>query len=1182
MNYADGFAYSKGKMEEAFRPGGILEKPPTKPAKDSNAPQIKREDIDLIVRCTYVLFDASSQIVYQVHELGITRVQAERALVENGGDIGPSQAETLLRVTSGIAAELIKAHDDNQSISLNEIRLKISKKYSYGGVPRLVDIISAIPDEYKKALLPRLRLDRYGRRVVYCPGGPDSDFDYSTQSYTGYEPTSMRTRGRVEQLKSLGHSVDKVEFIIMGGTFMSMPEDYRGKFVAQLHNALSGFTGTDVDEAAIGITIETRPDYCLRPHLSQMLRYGCTRLEIGVQSVYEDVARDTNRGHTVRAVSESFHLAKDAGFKVVAHMMPDLPNVGLERDLEQFKEYFESPAFRSDGLKIYPTLVIRGTGLYELWKTGKYKNYTPNVLVDVVARILALVPPWTRVYRVQRDIPLPLVSSGCDNSGNLRELALNRMKDFGAECRDVRFREVGIHEIHHKVRPESIELLRRDYTANGGWETFLSYEDPEKDILVGLLRLRKCSKEGTFRPELVRSDDALGGCSIVRELHVYGTAIPVHGRDPTKFQHQGFGTLLMEEAERIAREEHGSIKLAVISGNVVDPWLAGRRFGIVVDAGSSGSRLQIYSWKDPRLVQSEKGNRIPNSLPKVDKGTKDGEGWVSRIQPDRCAALSTSLEPCARDHSAIFAPGNSFVSAGNRWDALAFPEKQATLLLHACHFLRHHSDFRIEEQSEAGPCGTSVRIITGEEEGLFGWIAVNYLMDGFTGSSADKTTYGFLDMGGASTQIAFEPSKEHHGDARNLIDVRLRLLSGQEIHHKVFVTTWLGYGTNQARERYVGKAINDYEAKNDQARGDTIPDPCLPKDLQLIEEPIHQGMSTSHTRKQHKMLGTGSFEQCMKSTHTLPYERHPRSPDRLLRIQIHWVSEYWYSSEHVFGLGGPYDFVQYERAASKFCSRDWAGIVREHEHSRAQDRLGGDGEVAQKDGQIVGVGQWGPEVELSRLEMQCFKAAWVANVLHEGIGMPRIVDPGGNGTTHGEEVAVEAEKKGLGRPSFQSAESIGDIAISWTLGKMVLEASKEVPPLGTTAKPLVDPIDDIPNIADSPITPIRPPFWRFEALEDRLSQHLPESLHRTSLGFSPLLFLIYTTLVCVLVLLSYRLRRQARTTFLRFLRGFSKKDSQSNSMEEGKSTIVLNDPPPSRITGPSKWLYPFQRVVPSR
>ncbi|MEQ2250848.1 Elongator subunit, partial [Ilyodon furcidens] len=221
-------------------------------------------------------------------------------------------------------------------------------------------------------------------------------------------------------------------------------------------------------------------------------------------------------------------------------------------------EFFENPAFRPDGLKLYPTLVIRGTGLYELWKTGRYKSYTPSALVDLVARILALVPPWTRVYRVQRDIPMPLVSSGVEH-GNLRELALARMKDMGTECRDVRTREVGIQEIHHKVRPYQVELVRRDYVANGGWETFLSYEDPEQDILIGLLRLRRCSPQ-SFRPELK------GGVSIVRELHVYGSVVPVSSRDPSKFQHQGFGMMLMEEAERIAREEHGSEKLAVISG----------------------------------------------------------------------------------------------------------------------------------------------------------------------------------------------------------------------------------------------------------------------------------------------------------------------------------------------------------------------------------------------------------------------------------------------------------------------------------------------------------------------------------------------------------------------------------------------------------------------------------------
>merc|ERR1712223_1125856 len=373
-----------------------------------------------------------------------------------------------------------------------------------------------------------------GNICVYCPGGPDSDFEYSTQSYTGYDPTSMRairarynpylqTKHRCDQLKQLGHNVAEKSLT-----------------------------------KCIGITIETRPDYCLKRHLSDMLLYGCTRLEIGVQSVYEDVARDTNRGHTVRAVCESFTQAKDAGFKVVSHMMPDLPNVGRERDIEQFIEFFENPAFRPDGLKIYPTLVIRGTGLYELWKTGRYKSYPPDVLVDLVARILALVPPWTRVYRVQRDIPMPLVSSGVEH-GNLRELALARMKDLGSKCRDVRTREVGIQEIHNKVRPYEVELIRRDYYANEGWETFLSYEDPDQDILVGLLRLRKPSEE-VFRPELKN------GVSIVRELHVYGSVVPVAGRDPTKFQHQGFGTLLMEEAERIAREEHGAVKIAVISG----------------------------------------------------------------------------------------------------------------------------------------------------------------------------------------------------------------------------------------------------------------------------------------------------------------------------------------------------------------------------------------------------------------------------------------------------------------------------------------------------------------------------------------------------------------------------------------------------------------------------------------
>lgn len=517
------------------------------------------------------------------------------------------QSLAFTKTISETVAEIIRRYETGNHANIDVVSIKNKCAGSNGlqSTPKLVDIIAAIPDHYRKKLqhlvlakpirsasgiavvavmckphrCPHIAMT--GGICVYCPGGPDSDFEYSTQAYTGYEPTSMRAirarydphkqvHHRVDQLRRLGHDVDKVEFIVMGGTFMSLSAEYRDYFIRSLHDSLSGHGSTNVEEAiryseqsntkCIGLTIETRPDYCLKPHISQMLMYGCTRLEIGVQSVYEDVARDTNRGHTVRAVTESFKLAKDSGFKIIAHMMPDLPNTGLERDLEQFREYFGNPAFRSDGLKLYPTLVIRGTGLYELWKTGRYRNYSPAVLVDVLARILALVPPWTRVYRIQRDIPMPLVTSGVEH-GNIRELVLARMKELGLPCRDVRTREVGIMKIHNQgIDPGQVELVRRDYCANGGWETFLAYEDPNLDMLIGLLRLRKCSPD-TFRPELT-----VVPSSIIRELHVYGSAVPVHSRDPTKFQHQGYGTLLVEEAERIARDEHGSKKLAIISG----------------------------------------------------------------------------------------------------------------------------------------------------------------------------------------------------------------------------------------------------------------------------------------------------------------------------------------------------------------------------------------------------------------------------------------------------------------------------------------------------------------------------------------------------------------------------------------------------------------------------------------
>jgi elongator complex protein 3 len=515
------------------------------------------------------------------------------------------------------------------------VKTEASRRWGLSHAPKSIEILGAVPAEsaLRAALAPALKAKPVrtasgivavavmcrpsrcphtvasGRSCTYCAGGPDSDFEYSTQSYTGYEPTSMRAirarydpmaqaRARVDQLRRLGHAVDKVEVIVMGGTFMNMERPYREAFIAALHDALSGHArSATVEEAVayaeasvackcVGMTIETRPDMCSADHIADMLRYGCTRLEVGLQTVYEDVTAAVNRGHTVLAAKQAFVRLKASGLKVVAHMMPDLPGVGCERDIAAFAELFGNPEFRPDGLKVYPCMVLRGTELYDAWKGGRYANYEPRGLVDVLAHALALVAPWTRIYRIQRDIPIPLVTSGVEY-GNLRELVLRRMKELGLQCRDIRTREVGIQQVQAQrnvggagggivVKPEDIELVRRDYAASDGWETFLAFEDPRQDVLVGMLRLRKLEGPvpGTIRPEL--SCDK-GAVSMVRELHVYGGAVPIHSRDPRAFQHQGFGTLLMEEAERIARFEHQSRRMAVIAGVGVRNYY--RRFG---------------------------------------------------------------------------------------------------------------------------------------------------------------------------------------------------------------------------------------------------------------------------------------------------------------------------------------------------------------------------------------------------------------------------------------------------------------------------------------------------------------------------------------------------------------------------------------------------------------------------
>lgn len=520
---------------------------------------------------------------------------------------------------------------------------------------------------------------------------------------------------------------------------------------------------------------------------------------------------------------------------------------------------------------------------------------------------------------------------------------------------------------------------------------------------------------------------------------------------------------------------------------------------------------------------------------------------------------------------------------------LLSPEQQAAVLHSTCEFLKSHSNFRIDDPSSAGPCGSSVRIISGEEEGLFGWLSVNYLMDGFDSSSSGRATYGFLDMGGASTQIAFEPSAEEQEKTQNLVDVRLRMISGEEIAHKVFVTTWLGYGTNQARERYVGQAIRQHErsrplTEDSPPSADVVEDPCLPSGLAIVESPFHTEPSAPHEQNDHTLLGTGSLERCLKETLPLLNKTAPCPDVSCLFNGVYvppidfsvshfiGVSEYWYSSEHVFGLGGPYDFVQYERAAQEFCGRPWQETLRMYEDAKNK-QAGHDGDEGAKD---VGSAMWGDRVDVSRLQMQCFKAAWIINVLHEGLRMPRIVDPGGNVTTNVDEVKDRAEK-GLLRPYFQSMDSVGDMAISWTLGKMVLEASKEVPPLIKNTKPIPDPHEPVPVADDPPTQLIRPPFpFDLDAIDDHLSSHLPPLLNRFSLGFPLAALLSCLFMVLFVSCIAYRLRRYIRICLRRLTPFYPKRDRDLTelSMEQGGPSYEdspISPYSPRLPSPPSSW-----------
>lgn len=468
------------------------------------------------------------------------------------------------------------------------IIMEVASEYHLDTVPKNEHIISYLHDRrHRRLLMVRPAKTASGVAVVavmprpfecphgrctYCPGG----IEFNTPlSYTGTEPATkaaqkfsydpyQQVRGKMEQLYARGHDTGKTEIVIVGGTFPFMPTDYQKEFAKSCYDALNGSKSPTLaqaiaanetaDNRCVGFTIETKPDYCKEPHLDVMLELGVTRVEIGVQSLRNNVYKLINRGHTLDDVVDAFRIARDSGYKIVAHMMPGLPESSPEKDIEDFRRLFEDDAFKPDMLKIYPTLVLEHTGLFKMHESGKYKAYSDGDLVNVIVEAKKIVPEWVRIMRVQREIESKDIVAG-PKSGNLRQIVLQKLRQRGHKCRCIRCREAGLQRRY--PAEDEVMLRRSDYYASNGREIFLSYESRDGETVLGFLRLRKVA-----RPHR----NELAGSAIVRELHVYGQAVSVGSKEiGDSCQHRGYGSKLLKEAERIAQDELGVEKIAVIS-----------------------------------------------------------------------------------------------------------------------------------------------------------------------------------------------------------------------------------------------------------------------------------------------------------------------------------------------------------------------------------------------------------------------------------------------------------------------------------------------------------------------------------------------------------------------------------------------------------------------------------------
>jgi len=429
-------------------------------------------------------------------------------------------------------------------------------------------------------------------KCLYCPlekGMP--------KSYLSGEPAAERAKRlkfnpylqvkkRIEMLKNEGHPTDKIDLRIIGGTWSFYPKKYRSWFIKRCFDACNEKTtthpppegpkrkfgrveggsesrrrrapGKNLNEAQklneiaknriIGISVETRPDFINEKEVKFMRELGITRVELGVQSIFDNVLKLNLRGHGVRETILATKILKDAGIKICYQMMPNLPGSNLKKDEKIFEEIFSNPDFQPDYLKIYPCALLKEAPLYKLYLKGKYKPYSKEELIDLIKKIKLKIPYYVRIQRITRDIPSKYIVEGGARISNLRQIVQEEMKKEDLKCKCIRCRE-----IREKYEPkEKICLFREDYEASGGKEIFLSFENKTRRKLFSFLRLRI-------------SFSVLKNAAIIREIQTFGEVVPI-GEKKIAPQHRGLGKKLIKEAEIITKREFGLKNISVISG----------------------------------------------------------------------------------------------------------------------------------------------------------------------------------------------------------------------------------------------------------------------------------------------------------------------------------------------------------------------------------------------------------------------------------------------------------------------------------------------------------------------------------------------------------------------------------------------------------------------------------------